>query len=446
MPDVKQLTDLTHTQAKELGISKFDLYGSITDSNSVRVYQGEPKQIKASQRASVIVRVWNQDQQVGVATTTDLTESGLQTALQTARDASNFGIRENAPDFSPEAQAPLGDFVEEVAPQAPVGILIERLLEAEKELLSAHPAIADVPHNGLSQSDVERFYINSDGASRAQSNSYSMVYLYAKAEEPGRKPRESGAYKIGRSLESLDIAGCLQEAAEKVVSHLNYARVTSGKYPVVFSPEAFLNIVGAFANIWNAQNILDNQSLSTAESLGQAIASPLLSLCDDPRHPANLGADVFDEEGTPTRRIDIIKQGVLNSFLHSSVTAKRLGATPTGNGNIGAKVSVSPHFYHIYPSTPPSSTLSLEKAENVILIDDLHALHAGVKSLQGSFSLPFDGWLLKGGERVSVESATIAGDFRELLKTITYIDAQVKETPNGVSPHVWVESLAITGN
>ncbi len=84
-------------------------------------------------------------------------------------------------------------------------------------------------------------------------------------------------------------------------------------------------------------------------------------------------------------------------------------------------------------------------AENVILIDDLQALHAGVQASQGSFSLPFDGWLINKGDRVSVESATVAGDILDLLKAIAYVEPEVKITPSGVAPQIWVEGLSITG-
>jgi PmbA protein len=87
----------------------------------------------------------------------------------------------------------------------------------------------------------------------------------------------------------------------------------------------------------------------------------------------------------------------------------------------------------------------LAPAENVILIDDLQALHAGVQASQGSFSLPFDGWLLNKGDRISIESATVAGDILELLKAIAYIEPEVKITPSGVAPQIWVEGLSITG-
>ncbi|KKI99433.1 TldD/PmbA family protein [Prochlorothrix hollandica] len=431
--------------AQKLGIHKYDISGSSVDETSVQVDRGEPKQVKASQRSGVTVRVWNSDGTLGITSTSDVDQAGVELALKTAYEASFFGRKEYIPDFSPQAMDPIATVLEPTVEPAAVSTLIERLIDAEKDLLSRHTAIASVPYNGLSQRDVERFYLNSAGAARADGGFYTSLYLYTKTEQEGRKPRSAGAYRVSHSLGDLDIAGCIAETAEKTLSHLDYHKVDTGKYTVVFSPEAFLDLLGAFSNLYNAQSILDNRSLSKAESLGTAIASPLLSVYDDALHTANIGASAFDGEGTPTRRISLIEQGVLSHFLHSEGTARRMGAQPTGHANLGAKVSVGPHFYHAFAANPGDQSLSLDKADNVVWIDDLQALHAGVQSLEGSFSLPFDGWLMKGGEAVSIESATVAGDFLQLLKAIVLVEAEEKLTPGGVAPKVWVEGLSITG-
>jgi PmbA protein len=166
---------------------------------------------------------------------------------------------------------------------------------------------------------------------------------------------------------------------------------------------------------------------------------------DDALYKDNVTSTAFDGEGTPTRRIDLVTNGVLASFLHSSGTAKRLNAKPTGHGNIGAKVTVGSHFYHVFPGANAEQEYSLDTSENVILIDELQALHAGVKALQGSFSLPFDGWMVNNGKLTSIESAIVAGDFRELLKSIIFLEKEAQLTPSGVCPRVWVEELSITG-
>jgi PmbA protein len=297
----------------------------------------------------------------------------------------------------------------------------------------------------LAQRDIERFYLNSDDSLRTESRSYTSIYLYSKTEEAGKKPRSGGAFRVSRSLDQLDLQGCWKEAAQKTISHLNYEKVKSGKYRVVFSAEAFLSLLGAFSNLFNAQNILDKRSLSTPESLGTEIASPLLCVCDDALHKDNVVSTTFDEEGTPTRRVSLINDGVLTGFLHSAGTAKRLNQEPTGHANIGAKVTVDSHFYHVFPGMSAQEELSLVQAENVIFIDELQALHAGVKPLQGSFSLPFDGWIVERGNLRSIESATVAGDFLEVLKSIIFVEKEAELTPGGVCPRVWVDGLSITG-
>jgi PmbA protein len=445
MPNIQEIANYAQENAQRLGIKKFDIYGSTVDETSVQVDQGEPKQVKASNRSGVTVRVWNEDNTIGITSTTDVDPKGLELALKTAYEASFFGVKEHVPEFSPEATVPIPEQHQTKAAPAPVSELIDKLLVAEKELLAAHPAIKGVPYNGLAQRDIDRFYLNSDGALRTESHSLASVYLYSKTEEEGKKPRSAGAYRVKENLADLDIAGCIKETAEKTISHLNYEKIKSGKYQVVFSPEAFLSLLGAFSNLFNAQNILDNQSLSKPDDIGKQIASPLLSVYDDALHPANIGAESFDGEGTPTRQVKLIENGVLTSFLHSAGTAKRLNAQPTGNASIGAKVSVSPNFYHVFAASTPEQEFSLETAENVILIDDLQALHAGVRALQGSFSLPFDGWLINKGEKTSIESATVAGDFLELLQSIIYVEKEVELTPGGVCPRIWVSELSITG-
>ena len=445
MPTIQDIATFAESGAKKLGIHKYDVYGSAVDETSVQVDRGEPKQVKASQRSSVIVRVWNDQGLLGVTTTTDVDAAGLELALQTAQEASTFGAKEHIPDFSPEATAPVAEVALEKVAAAPVPRLIDTLVGAEQALLNAHPAIAAVPYNGLAQRDVDRFYLNSDGALRHEGRTYASLYLYSKTEQEGRKPRSAGAMRVHRGLDQLDVQGCLAEATEKTLSHLDYRKIDSGKYTVVFSADAFLSLLDAFSNLFNAQSVLDNRSLATVDTLGQAIASPLLSVYDDALHPDNISAETFDGEGTPTRRLPIFAGGVLQNFLHSSGTAKRLGVTPTGHASIGAKVSVGPSFYHVMAAAPSGENLSLDTAQNVVFIDDLQALHAGVNALQGSFSLPFDGWVVNQGEKVSIESATVAGDFQALLKAIVHVEATPEIIPGGVCPRIWVDGLSITG-
>jgi PmbA protein len=177
MLDIADLSRNAQTIATKLGISKFDIYGSTVDETSVQVDRGVAKQVKASNRSGVTVRVWNPENMVGSTSTTDLDPTGLELALKTAYEASAFGVTEHAPDFSPQATQPISVAEVSIAPPATVPVLVESLVAAEAKLLEAHEAIESVPYNGLSQRQVEHFYLNSLGAQRHETRAYT-VSLY----------------------------------------------------------------------------------------------------------------------------------------------------------------------------------------------------------------------------------------------------------------------------
>jgi PmbA protein len=445
----EQLRSKLERLATNAGIRQWDLGAACSTDTSVQVDRGEAKQMKGAQRSSITVRVWNDAGLVGITSTSDLSDDGLERALAGARDASAFGNADDTPAFSPLATAPLATLDQPIHEPQGILTLLDTLKDAERQLLNRHAAIATVPYNGLAERSSERLYLNSDGACRQQRLSTASLYLYARAEETGRKPRSSGAVRLAYGSSALDIAGCINEAAERTISHLNYAPIETGRYTCVFSPEAFLDLIGAFSSLFNGRAVLDGVSLSNRDAIGEQLAVPFLDLHDNGLHPGNIGASAFDGEGTPTRRLSLLEGGTLRNFLHSEATARAFGVAPTGHAGLGAKVSVGPDWFEIGP-TPGSGGgqqgLDRYKAdEPIVWIDSLSALHAGVKASQGSFSLPFDGWLVKNGEVRSVEAATVAGDIRTLLKAIVGFEGEAKITPDGLCPLVWVEGLSITG-
>jgi len=455
--DLTALADQLQSLARREGIDRWDFGAACSTDTSVQVDRGEAKQMKGAQRSAITVRVWNDQGLVGITSTSDLSPAGLARALAGAHEASAFGNPDDIPAFSPLAQAPLPSLEQPL--HEPLGILtlLDTLREAERDLLGRHPAIGTVPYNGLAERRSERLYLNSDGACRQQRLTTASLYLYARAEEAGRKPRSAGAVRLAYGAADLDVAGCIEEAAGRTIAHLDYAPIQTGNYTCVFKPEAFLDLLGAFSSLFNARAVLDGVSLSSRESLGQPLAVPFLSICDNGLHPGNIGASLFDGEGTPTASLPLVEGGVLRHFLHSEATARAFGVATTGHAGLGAKVSVGPDWFEL-GVTPGSSGgqqgLDCHAARGqasgdsrgLVVIDSLSALHAGVKASQGSFSLPFDGWLIRDGEQRSIEAATVAGDIRDVLKGIIGFEGDAKVTSQGVCPLVWVENLSVTGD
>ena len=447
--DTHSLRDKLSQLASRESIHQWDLGAACSTDSSVQIDRGEAKQMKGAQRSSITVRVWNNKGLVGITSTSDLSEKGIEKALIGARQASDFGNADDVPAFSILAKSPLPKLERPLRPAQGIQRMLEVLKEAEADLLSRHPAIQSIPYNGLGEATYERVYLNSDGALRQMKRSQASLYLFARAEESGRKPRSGGAIRLALGSHDLDIDGCIDEAAERTISHLDYQPIDTGCYLVCFTPEAFLDLIGAFSSMFNARAVLDGVSLSQRETIGKNIAVPFFSLHDNGLHPAHVGASSFDGEGTPTQKLCLINGGRLESFLHSEATARAFGVPPTGHAGLGAKVSVGPDWFEVSKTEGQNSANThlqhSRSKETFVLIEGLNALHAGVKASQGSFSLPFNGWLVIKGERVSIEAATVAGDIRTLLNSIVNMEAEQVITPGGVSPHVWVEGLSITG-
>ena len=443
------LNNLLEKYSEESSINKWDMGASSSRDISVQVQQGNAKQLKGSQRNSMTLRVWNKNNQVGITSTSDLTSEGIKKAMKGAIEASLFGNEKESPEFSSLAKSELEDINPKISNSHTIDQLLSILKKAEKELIDTHKSIDSVPYNGLNESYMERIYINSDGANRHMKLSQSSIYLYAKAEEQNKKPRSAGGIRINSNLEELDIDSCISETSDKLISHLDYKSIETNKYLVCFTPEAFLQLISAFSSMFNARSIIDGLSLMKEDSLGNQISVPNLNISDEGLHPKNVGAFSFDGEGTPTQNIQLVTNGILTQLLHSEATARKFGVKPTGHAGLGAKVSVSPDWLVISKSESEmdkDESLSIKNTiKEYILIDELSAIHSGVKASQGSFSLPFDGWIVNDGKKTSIEAATVAGDILKVLSSIVKIEDEQIVTHQGISPHVWVENMSITG-
>ena len=232
--DSEVLNLLLKKYSKESAITKWDMGASSSSDISVQVQQGNAKQLKGSQRNSMTLRVWNDNNQVGITSTSDLTSEGIKKAMRGAIDASIFGNQNESPEFSPLAKTELKEIKTKPSNPHTIDELLGILKAAEKKLIDTHQSIDSVPYNGLNESYMERIYINSEGANRHMTLSQSSIYMYAKAEEQNKKPRSAGGIRINSNLEELDIDSCIKETSEKLISHLNYKSIETNKYLICF--------------------------------------------------------------------------------------------------------------------------------------------------------------------------------------------------------------------
>ena len=137
--EADQLRSTLERLASRRGIGRWDVGVACSTDSSVQVDRGTAKQLKASQRSSITVRVWNHEGLVGITSTSDLTEPGLERALAGAHAASAFGNPDDTPRFSPLATAPVPERQQPVHPPQTIQQLLATLRNRDLEV-----AIADV--------------------------------------------------------------------------------------------------------------------------------------------------------------------------------------------------------------------------------------------------------------------------------------------------------------
>ena len=136
-----------------------------------------------------------------------------------------------------------------------------------------------------------------------------------------------------RVLGKFDPEKTAIKAAEIAKDAVNPAQGAEGTYDVLFEPLPFSNMldrVGDAASMFN----VESQMSCFADRLGQKVASSDVTVTDDGSLENGYNSRKFDAEGVPTRKNFIIKDGVLNSYLHNTSSAKRYNVETTANAGL----------------------------------------------------------------------------------------------------------------
>jgi TldD protein len=177
-------------------------------------------------------------------------------------------------------------------------------------------------------------YANSDGAFIVEERPDVTLLLSATARE-GEKNIQRGAESLGwlagfEAVENQEEHAL--QAARRALDLLKAKPATAGVYTAILDPDlAGVFIHEAFGHLCEADFLFKNPRLQEVLKIGRQFGVKELNVVDDGYLEGLRGNFKYDDEGTLRRRVYLIKNGVLNSFLHSRETAARMGAQPTGN-------------------------------------------------------------------------------------------------------------------
>ncbi len=172
-----------------------------------------------------------------------------------------------------------------------------------------------------------------DGAYVDKSEAHVICRVSAQARDGGNIQQagfsigSAGDYGLVRDLDHNVL-----EAAERAVAQLRAPSLPGGERTVILDPVlAGVFAHEAFGHLSEADHVYENEKLKEIMVLGRRFGAPHLNITDGAALPGMRGSYAFDDEGTPSGKTNLIKDGVLVGRLHSRETAGKMGESPTGN-------------------------------------------------------------------------------------------------------------------
>src|SRR3954452_20886895 len=234
-----------------------------------------------------------------------------------------------------------------------------------------------------------------------------------------------------------------RSAGERTVARANPRKVETCKVPVVFDPRVAGSLVGHVVGAINGASIARKTSF-LKDKLGQQLFAKNIRIIDDPLRKRGLRSQTFDAEGVAVKKIALIDEGVLTTWLLDCATARELGLTTTGHAHRGVSSSPSPGPYnlHLEPGTPTPAELISDIKQGFYVTD---LIGSGVNGVTGDYSRGASGFWIENGELTyPVSEMTIAGHLFEIFRSMQ--PANNLEFRYGVNaPTVRIEGLTLGG-
>jgi predicted Zn-dependent protease len=259
---------------------------------------------------------------------------------------------------------------------------------------------------------------------------FTTAYLKALVEGPSGT---GFADALGRDAALIDPDSISAQAVAKCKANHDQVEIEPGEYEAIFEPNAVADMV-RFPTIWGmgARQFLDGQSFLSGQ-IGQRVASPAVSIWDDPTDPRCLPLAI-DYEGLPAARVDIVKDGIALGPVYDSQTAQESGTKSTGHAGFPfGDFASQPAADHIVMPVGESTLESMVAHVGLgVLVTRFHYTHCPDRKRVIATGTTRDGtFLIRDGE--------IAGALKNLRLEMGVLDllSSLQETGAGKLCRDW---------
>ncbi|MEA2071204.1 MAG: TldD/PmbA family protein [Asgard group archaeon] len=278
--------------------------------------------------------------------------------------------------------------------------------------------------SGITLSTSGNAILNSNGVEATQQSTFYEASLMAIASDKDK----SGAYVFDTVFErdhSVDMKAIGEKLGQKAIDNLNQETIKSFEGEIIFEAPAMFNPIGVVIGLAVSADRQQRGTSFWKDKLAAKVIDEKITFIDKPHDlQGGHGVRIFDDEGTATQETEIIKNGVLQTFLHDQRTAAKEGLTSTGNAlRQGAQPFMQPPLV-IFPNSPWIKAGDMSKEELIettkkgLIINNYQGT---LRPENGVFSGVAKGaYFIENGEIVKpVTGISISGNVFDILNKVT---------------------------
>lgn len=321
---------------------------------------------------------------------------------------------------------------------------ISNELDVLKELDDIRKDYPEVNNLTLSYSEIyeKKRIVNSNGV-----DIETACHLYEFVPEIVTKEKDSTTsydrVYLKTNKDSLNMKDNLIKDIKMALKQAKKEKLKTQKYDIIVDSTVMKSILSNFIDMLSATNI--RQKISCLEGkLNEKVFSDKLTIIEDPKNDDYPGATIFDDEGTETEKKEIIKDGVLKTYLYNIKEAKEQNQKTTGNGYS----SISTRNMYIKPGDKTLEEMMKKLKNGIYITDCMGSMNTAINPNTGNISLQIFGFIIENGEiKCGFEPSVMTTTIFELLSNIEEIENQVTFIKQSVgSPCLLVKDISIASS
>jgi PmbA protein len=432
--------------ARKAGADAADAIAVAGTSLSVDVRDGALEQAERAEGVDIGLRVMIGQRQACVAasdTAPDVMAEMAERAVAMAREApEDPGVMQAGPDrFARETDMAALDLVD-TTPEPDAGALERAAREAE----AAARAVAGVSTVEAASAGHARrrlHFATSAGFSAGQSTTRTSLSCVAITGEGTAMERDWCGESRCHAADLPSAAEIGTLAGQRAVAMAGARKPPTGRYPVLYDERVAASLVGHLVAAITGTAIVRGASW-LKDALGEAVLPDALSLVEDPHRPRIAGSRLYDGEGLPVARRAVVENGVLTGLFLDLSTAAKLGMESTASAMRGTSAPPSPGAGNLTltQGTQSREELIAQMGEGLLVTS---MIGSTINPTTGDYSRGASGfWVERGEIAYPVNECTIAGNLREMLRTLVPAN-DARPHLSRVVPSLLVEGLTLAG-